>query len=712
MATAVHIPHKQRFSEWFPEFLRQELAPFPGRGAIVARMVIAATLSMIIIVTFRIPGGAVGVLCAFILSRDTLISTTKSALNLLFAYGLGALFIPIGARMFASEPITHFMWEAISLFVVFFLLRTLTNFALATGLSLVATNILAIWYLPGPAQRNVELTLWQVLSAVIGAVVTVVVEIVFRTLSKNDELRDGINDRLHIIESTLQSYASGRSIPPDVNRSLTQYAVIGVGALRRHLARSSHSQLERVQYSTLISLTGRSIDFAAAIVSSVPEFTPSLQERARQLAPRIAEIRKALTDGQMPHAWQSTLDPNTSTPLFSELESMISLMSEIFESSTSIDPRLQILESPQTSDSIFVADAFNNPEYLRFTIAGTLAAMLCYILYVGLDWPGISTSVTTCVLTALTSVGTSRQKQVLRVAGAMAGGFIFGLGSQIFILPYIDSITGFTVLFAVVTAIAAYINTSSSRLSYAGTQIALAFYLINLSEFSIQLSLKVARDRAIGVLLGISMMWLIFERFYPRPAAEEMVRTFIRTLRLMAAFVLESGIGADTETIVLIRRQRDQVYRLFSDVNAQADAVPFETGPDRAGHMAARDRIRRWQSMLRTFYLMEVPLLQFRLFGDRARISVAFSDIEEQFLKNCSQALDHIADNLESQLSNETWQHPPHMSLQKFLAATEKQETTPTSPQEQGLLRLTHTISILVDKLESEATSTAIFSPD
>jgi multidrug resistance protein MdtO len=178
---------------------------------------------------------------------------------------------------------------------------------------------------------------------------------------------------------------------------------------------------------------------------------------------------------------------------------------------------LRFSKNSESSNRIFVEDAFTNPEHLRFALSGTLAAMVCYILYMGLDWPGISTSVTTCVLTALSNIGASRQKQVLRIAGAIIGGFIFGLGSQIFILPYIDSITGFTVLFAVVSAFAAYISTSSSRLSYAGLQIALAFYLINLSEFSIQLSLSVARDRAIGVLLGVFMMWLVFERFYPRP---------------------------------------------------------------------------------------------------------------------------------------------------------------------------------------------------
>ena len=83
--------------------------------------------------------------------------------------------------------------------------------------------------------------------------------------------------------------------------------------------------------------------------------------------------------------------------------------------------------------------------------------MLCYVLYVSLDWPNLSTSLLTCVITALTTIGSSRQKQVLRIAGFVLGGVIAGLGAQIFILPYIDSIVGFTVLFATMTAVAAWI---------------------------------------------------------------------------------------------------------------------------------------------------------------------------------------------------------------------------------------------------------------
>ena len=50
----IYLPHSERFSDWFPQFLKQELAPYPGRGALVARIVISATLTMILLVTFRI----------------------------------------------------------------------------------------------------------------------------------------------------------------------------------------------------------------------------------------------------------------------------------------------------------------------------------------------------------------------------------------------------------------------------------------------------------------------------------------------------------------------------------------------------------------------------------------------------------------------------------------------------------------------------------
>ena len=174
----------------------------------VARMTIAAVLTMLVIVTFKIPYGAIGVNCAFILSRENLRSTAKSGFYFILAFAAWVVLLPVGARMFASVPLTHFVWEAVTVFVCFFLLKTLAYFPLATGVVVVGTATLTIWYLPGPAELNTELTLWQILATAVGSLITLVVEVVFRYFAPENRLSDGIAERLRSIE------ANGQFHPP------------------------------------------------------------------------------------------------------------------------------------------------------------------------------------------------------------------------------------------------------------------------------------------------------------------------------------------------------------------------------------------------------------------------------------------------------------------------------------------------------------------
>ena len=265
----------------------------------------------------------------------------------------------------------------------------------------------------------------------------------------------------------------------------------------------------------------------------IPRLSAVDRQIASNVIEQIVEIRSALNEGRHP----KNLQPGrviSGLPLLREMEGMVGLIPRAFEGSLVLETFQVPAGDPPKQNRIFVPDAFTNFEHIRYALSGCAAGMLCYILYVALAWPGLATSVTTCVLTALSSIGTSRQKQVLRIAGAVLGGFIFGLGAQIFILPYIDSITGFALMFAAVTAIAAWLATASTRLSYCGLQMALAFYFVHVNDFTIQTSLSIARDRVLGVLLGVLMMWLVFERFHRKKAADEMIETFTANLRLLA----------------------------------------------------------------------------------------------------------------------------------------------------------------------------------
>jgi hypothetical protein len=57
---------------------------------------------------------------------------------------------------------------------------------------------------------------------------------------------------------------------------------------------------------------------------------------------------------------------------------------------------------------LFLPDAFDNPEYVHFAVKGSLAALICYIFFVGFDYPNAYTSLITCFVVSLTTVGASK----------------------------------------------------------------------------------------------------------------------------------------------------------------------------------------------------------------------------------------------------------------------------------------------------------------
>ena len=226
--------------------------------------------------------------------------------------------------------------------------------------------------------------------------------------------------------------------------------------------------------------------------------------------------------------------------MLQEMERIVALITEVFQ-------RDEIVDGSQNAPgrdwwrALFLPDAFQNPEYQRFAFAGCLAATVCYVLYNALDWPGIGPSVLTCIVTALSTIGTSLQAQFLRLAGFVVGGLVLGISAQILILPGIDSIFGFALFFAAGTAIAAWFATSSPRLSFFGVQMALSFYFVNLQDFHIQTDLTIARDKVIGVLLGILAMGFIFDRFGTKSDAEQLQKLLVRNVRMLAQLGSLSG---------------------------------------------------------------------------------------------------------------------------------------------------------------------------
>jgi len=602
---------------WFWKFLKAELSPYPGRAWVVARMTVSATIVMLLVMTFRIPGGFQGAIFTLIISRESPAETFLSGFRTALVYLIGTLYIVFSVMIAIGDPLAHFLWFAGSLFVFLYLVRIIADYGTAVPLGFAVLGAITQWdNNTVNVNTRLENTLWLLGVVALAVVVTIVVEYVFRRAHPTTDLTEGIETRMQTIENVLRSAATEQPLESEWEKRLSMYSTVGTSRLRRLILRAGYSSHFKAQMGTAIALVGRLVDIAANFQLALSERTeaidPADRQRCLQLADQVQVLCKDLMQQQLPKEIKRPLQEVASQlPFLPTMESTVALIPKAFSGTESLDTLIAAPLDEAGPAPIFVADAFSNPAHVYFALRGTLAAMVCYVTYTAIDWPGLSTSVVTCFITALSTIGSSRQKQVLRLSGAFIGGIIFGMGAQVFVLPYLDSIAGFTVLFAVVTAISAWISIASARLSYLGLQLALAFYLVNLQEFTIQTSLSIARDRVFGVLLGLVSMGLFFDLLWVRNSVSEMQAVFAHNLELFAELAEQLLEKDRVKAIRRIRQLRDQINDGFQAVTAQSDAVLLEFGPSRRQKLQIRKNVMRWQPAIRTLLLVQVTSVQY-----------------------------------------------------------------------------------------------------
>jgi multidrug resistance protein MdtO len=647
MATRATPLHRQPARQivswpWFREFIRWEIAPYPGRISTVVRMTIAATLAMLIIVTFRIPNAAVAGLFAILLARENLAVTWRGAQMIVLGFVSASLYTLLGMMMFRGFPIMHFFWVIGSLYLIFFVIRTTTNYAATLAFAVPIGITLPVWDRAFPSEAQVEGTLWPIVVIAVAAGATLATETLYRIFDRSDPLMIFVDDLLLAVQRVAESLASLHAPQRSTVDRILQYQMIGTGRLRATLQRQGLDPAKRAQRAALISLVGRLIGLAADLGRTPPQADGDDTVRLRTLSERLQAVRTELRESGVLSASPPMFEeqPSLNFPALEEMERTVALISEVFQ-------RDEIVDVPRNAPAgnwwraLFLPDAFQNPEYLRFAFAGCLAASICYVLYNALDWPGISTCVLTCIVTALGTMGTSLQAQFLRLAGFVAGGLVMGISAQILILPAIDSVFGFALFFAAGTAIAAWFATSSPRLSFFGVQMALAFYFVNLSGFQIQTDLTIARDKVIGALLGILAMGFIFNRFGAKSDREQLQKLLVRNVRLLAQLGI-SAVGRERAA----SRLPSEINDNFATLESQTDAARFEFAfrHQREGELAECERIQRAQPALRSIYVLELSLLSHRRRGEiDSELTEQQNAALELFLKQYSDKLIHIA---------------------------------------------------------------------
>jgi len=668
-------------------------------------MVIAATLAMVIGMVFRIPYTFQGAIYALIVSRESSQATFQSSASILALTGIGGAYLLASAWFVISIPTLHLLWVIASFFLGFYAISTIKNFAASSIFAITICIGVPLWDRHLSAETNVEDTLWLCLVSAIGVVVTVGVEILFSRIKPGEDVVASVADRLAAVENLLACFANNRSVDRLTQADVERLAMVGTSMLRRILQRSAYAPNYAEQMGAVIALTGTLVELAANLRSPT-HLSGDDREQIRLLAENVGSVRSALLAEGTPllnafHVTQESVP--RPIPFVAEMEKTVQLMKEVLIGSQSLSVFAPQPSSGDLPPTFFVRDALTNVRHIQFAVKGCFAASVCYIIYNGLDWPGISTAVTTCFLTALSTVGSSRQKQVLRISGALVGGFLIGMGSQVFVLPYVDSIAGFTILFILATAFASWFMTSSPRLSYFGVQVAVAFYLIHLNSFAIEPSLSIARDRVVGILLGLIMMWLVFDQLWTAPAVVEMKKAFISVLRLLAQFAKEPvspDLGVARERSYSLR---ETINRGFDSARASADAVVFEFGPSRHQDLAWRSKLKECQPQLRLLFLTEIALWKYRARLPGFELPQAIHVAQRDFDNELARTLNALADRIDGRRSEakapEDWLAPLEHAVRVFDVAETQQKT---AVRFQTFLSLHRRIESLAMSLQGE----------
>jgi len=167
-------------------------------------------------------------------------------------------------------------------------------------------------------------------------------------------------------------------------------------------------------------------------------------------------------------------------------------------------------------------------------------------------------------------------KATLRFVGCLIGAGL-GLGAILLLMPLMTDLGHLLLLLAPVTLLAAWVGYGSERISYAGWQIGLAFYLVVLQGYGPTIDMYTARDRTIGILFGNAVTFVIFTTIWPVSVGNVVRTNLARALEQLAVMV---GLGSRAD-VEISPTARSAAEVGFGQAIAQARAVlvndPFET---------------------------------------------------------------------------------------------------------------------------------------
>jgi multidrug resistance protein MdtO len=537
------------------------LAPRPGQFELASRLALICALTVLVTEIYQTPEPALTTYVAFFLNRDS--RTMSLIIDFVFIALITLVigFIVLVAIVVINDP----MWRVISMAMISFGVLFLAS---ASKLQPVANTIALIVGYGLDVLGNIQLgeegtrgLLYVWLFVGIPAGVSIIVNLVFAPSPRRLAER-AIARRLDLSAAMLQ--IPDEHIRGEFKESLRE----GVVEIQEWLGLADR---EKTSPPVDIAALRQAADSTVTIVSAIdmsdrkPEarLTVPLREYLAQTFRKMAAILKS---GSYPTkiTWQAPDIDRPLKPLAAHVFAAIKDAIAHFTEAPTSPPRVD--EKPGEPSGFFRADAFSNPDHVDYALKTTAAAMFCYLLYSLLDWPGIHTCFITVYIVSLGTTAETVEKFTLRILGCLVGAAA-GYAAIIFLVPSLTSIDQLMAVVFLGTLAAGYVAAGSPRISYAGFQMAFAFFLCVVQGPAPAFDLVTARDRVIGILIGNLVVYLVFTNLWPISIGKRIDPAIASLLHRLSAMMTAADVRARR---ALASAAQSQLGEIETDIDLAA----------------------------------------------------------------------------------------------------------------------------------------------
>ncbi len=493
------------------------LAPFPGRAERACRVALICALTIFVTSAYGTPEAAISAYVVFFLNQPDRVFSVVQSLAMLVLVTLVVALITVVAIFALDDPVWRVACIAgLSLALLFVTSASKLRPVGAIVAMIVGFTLDELGSVPfGEAATRALLYSWVMVGIPIGVSICVNLalapsprrlagralakhlRLAAQSLAEPDATRDALNACLRKGDAQMRSWLT-------------------LSALGGSSARADIAPLRQAVSST----------FAILVSADLAAREPWSRLPASFVMPIIDTLESM---ARMLEAGGYPVDIELSLPAATELTPLARVVAEelqhaiTFFAVVDVDvdhkPQADSAPPPNEHGGFFLPDAFTNPEHVRYAVKTTAAAVFCYLLYSQLNWSGIHTCFITVYMVSLGTTAETVEKMTLRIAGCIAGALL-GTAAIVFVIPAMTSVVGLMGIVFLGALLSAWIAFGSPRISYAGFQIALVFFMCVIQGAGPGFDLTVARDRTIGILIGNVVVYLIFTRVWPVSVAE------------------------------------------------------------------------------------------------------------------------------------------------------------------------------------------------